>query len=724
MRKSLEYINIIEEKNLVRFKVSTSYREFLNYPERFVYKQKPKKGQVKEAFKVYTCVEEKYGKVIFPKRQASGIYTLSIQEQGKMVYNKLLEYFGTKRITYITDSNQMDDEWFQVAEGSHYKGIFALYDSFRSKNNTSIQSTTGGAKLSKKKKQITTMGEFQEYELTKENGELMFLDDLYVKSDLNTGSFSVMYSIKKTTPRKILIGNETQSNSKDPRGLSLFLMLFNEINKKTLGFKQLSSIRKDKAEEILTKIHSVGLTSLATTYKITLKLKESSNVGKDNKSDTGIIPLAPEDFIMALFDFKRAMDYLYVKACHQANTAGNTEFVRDEEGNLVPRTKIETEKDHRYVFVSADRSAVLYSILLGNPTILTPPVIQSENSKEHKCERGNHYIKLFDPMRAQEQNNANTQAKNVQVQSQAHKENSVQDLSRKLANVTLQNSNAQAQVQDEDYEEEETATKNFEAAATTFQQMIRPTRTSRLNNVAGPSTSKSVQQNAGPFPSPQAQKTDLQIRCEEYIATITANPKAKHLVNPFKTDKKVSNKQHIKKMCEAELLKIEIAKGKQRVKARRPQLPHMQGGANSNDNEIYARSRLRSLLNEEIPIETMDDLDAFGEEGSPFRGFMTYYAKLTPTVTFFWYLTFKSLMFFVFGDEMNRAKSEILQNNNSKVNIPTTPYKPSRTLSLNINTAPMRTSVHLRTLSTNNTPFNATNNKRAQTTYRIKHDAA
>jgi hypothetical protein len=57
------------------------------------------------------------------------------------------------------------------------------------------------------------------------------------------------------------------------------------------------------------------------------------------------------------------------------------------------------------------------------------------------------------------------------------------------------------------------------------------------------------------------------------------------------------------------------------------------------------------ILLEEIPLM---HLDTICETGSPFYTFLSFYSRLTPTINFFWFITYKTLFFMMFGDDMDR----------------------------------------------------------------------
>jgi hypothetical protein len=61
--------------------------------------------------------------------------------------------------------------------------------------------------------------------------------------------------------------------------------------------------------------------------------------------------LNEDQYIQALYDLKRAMDYLPIKACHMANKR--------------------KPMDTTFVYISQDRLAIMYSLLQGCPCLYT-----------------------------------------------------------------------------------------------------------------------------------------------------------------------------------------------------------------------------------------------------------------------------------------------------------------------------------------------------------------
>ena len=706
-------------------------------PEQYLYKRNTKdakKGDLKKDFRVfaYDCLEEKGGKVVYKAKQKTGIYTSDDpMEQGIRVYDQLKKFLRASKITYVTDANSMDKEWFKVSEGSHYAGIFCDYDSYKEKQEKKPEKQNGGNNSNSnddnvfaKKKISYKVEEFQEYGLSKQDGELLFLENLKVKYNRELGEYQIFHRIQNNDEKEINTIAASKPGNKDPKGISLFFILFNEINKKTLGFKQLKSIENKKANDIISHIHDIGMKSLETTYNITLKLKEPAKAAKTNvkpnaenskKEDTGLVPLSPEEFILALFDFKRSMDYLYVKACQSANASA--------------------APNHRYVFVSNDRSACLYSILLGNPTILTPPVVQTEDSEYGPCQRGSHYIVVYDPERPKTNaNNANALATKLGNMNLKRQNNAKQQ------NNTKPKNNADANAEDDDNE---------------IVANIRETA-QRVMGILSPKIQRLEVQDP---------KEYIKKRCEQFRQDLR-DPSSGSLTNPsfginnetpnrfyrstFFDDKGVlkRNKASIlekkKSFCRDIGVQFDenSAAGPSGVTDAKPKNanaplpdPKGKGKAKATAKKTVQKggTNQRTFLDQTIPLT--EDLDNICEPGSPFYVFLHFYGQLSPEMPFFWFIVFETLFYTHFGDDMNRADCQVFEemkaqnaNNNTNprnsnaandanntkntngknTNIARTPYRLSRSTSLlnnttnSANTGSRPVSGMVRALSTNN----------------------
>jgi hypothetical protein len=359
-------------------------------------------------------------------------------------------------------------------------------------------------------------------------------------------------------------------------------MLFDEINRKTFGYKKISSIGKEKKTALLNKIKKIGLQVIEDTYKITLKIDNEANMNSSN-----IIQLQPDEFIKSLFDFKRAMDYLYIKACKSANTPGNKwyKFPGKEDG-FTPDA--EYCKNHKFVFVTGDRSAAAYSIYLGNPTIYTPVIPTTEDAKdEFFCHRGDHLVMIFNPMmKTSPRNNTNAKGNTkVNVINNADEE--------------------------DDADEDDKVLGIF-------------------NNIKNTnSTNAAISSLFGELNITSNVFDTYKKNCETFQAELGKQNK-KRVLNVFK---KGPNKS-LDKVFD----KNKIDETKKECKKF---LNAASGGGNIMNNLSY-----------KIPLNPVINL---AEEGSPFYIFLHFYSQLQDHMTFFWFITYKTIFFICFGDDMDKV---------------------------------------------------------------------
>lgn len=333
------------------------------------------------------------------KEPTSGFYSLCDNEKSKyfsLMIKNFLQLDENTNILYVLDANQLDNKLFKIPDKtSIYVGIFTKYDSYNQKQiGGSGDDEDDEPKPIQKKKLVlppkknkqedvkissvpisTYQKEFQKYELTSKNKELIFLDRLGVYND--NDSYGISYDKGNKKNIQVRIYSERGTG-----GLALFVKILNEINKKTMGPLVL---RPNIKRKLKTKLEEAGIEGLIDRYQISVheydasidqKIKDLIDLGK-TKCDQDIIELVNKrkcelllnqvDFILTLLDFKRAMDYLYVKAAYTANNNNNNPL------NNSPSTSTNPSINHKYIFVSSDRSAISYSINLGVPCILTIP---------------------------------------------------------------------------------------------------------------------------------------------------------------------------------------------------------------------------------------------------------------------------------------------------------------------------------------------------------------
>jgi len=285
--------------------------------------------------------------ISLPKLQSG-----DIDEKREHLKSILCKVLNCSTIVYVVDANALDNKIFEKAI---YRGLFVKYDAAPANTNVAKNVKPTKTTLTKTpnfdEDENIVLPEFQEYALSKASKELLYLDELMVNKEGSEYivSFKVHNSPNKS-PYKIYTDIET--NNKFSKGLGLFVQLINAINENTLGVQKMGKESKDNLKD---KLERLGMQCFMDKYSTTLDMF-SNNTGDS------VLKLGKVDFILALFDFKRAMDYLYVKACHTANT------------NATDMTK-------KFVFVSSDRSAIYYAINLGCPCVLTMPSIKYGSRK-------------------------------------------------------------------------------------------------------------------------------------------------------------------------------------------------------------------------------------------------------------------------------------------------------------------------------------------------------
>ncbi len=255
-----------------------------------------------------------------------------------------------KQLKYIIDANALENQIFDKCK---YEGLFNDYDAvIKCKNTQPDNAEVEFEDLEFSQESIDKI----EYVLEKKKQELILLNRLGAFT-YNT-KYGIYYEYNGVNYRINI-----DENSKDfAQGLSLFVQLINAINEKTLGVQQL---RKPSKEKLRNKLEKLGLEILMLRYSIGI------DMFVNERKPRGILILNKLDFVMALFDFKRSMDYLYVKACDKVNKKAGS--------------------NTKYVFVSSDRSAIFYALNLGCPCILTLPQIKYGDRK------GEQDVILYNP---------------------------------------------------------------------------------------------------------------------------------------------------------------------------------------------------------------------------------------------------------------------------------------------------------------------------------------
>lgn len=266
------------------------------------------------------------------------------------LYNTVRSFYKSKYIKYILDKNRSDNKLFCVEpklvkrltsstlSTSSYMlktiliGKFTEYDNQRiMKQVTPFKNISSFFHIEDEVANNVTY-EYPcmlskvlfDYDISREANELLFFDKVGVSKN------DIYHMI---ADKKYMI--ELRYFSKhDSTGLPLFMKAFVTNERKTT----------------INELEKVTLTTVAKVFKISSNWFDTTNVSKQIKQDVAM--LSPYDYVHALYDLKRAMDYLQVKACVSANE----QCLFDDTTN---------------VYVSSDRLAVLYAMVNNCPAILT-----------------------------------------------------------------------------------------------------------------------------------------------------------------------------------------------------------------------------------------------------------------------------------------------------------------------------------------------------------------
>lgn len=275
----------------------------------------------------------------------------------RTVQNVIQMVLESDNLHFILDANCLDNKIF---DSRVLTGLFVNFDAAPTGNKTQENNNAPlkdleGLDFESQKKRDNDL----KYVLTKADGELVLFDELgaWVES-----VYGIYYRFKNITYRVNLM----KENNAFAKGLSLFVQLINAINEKTLGVQKLGPKTKD---ELQGRLERLGLQIILKKYSIYLEMYK--NVTDESERDS-ILFLERCDFIMALFDLKRAMDYLYVKACFEAN-------------------RKDQKQSRKYVFVSSDKCAIYYALSLGCPCILTSPMTTKGSRK------GEQVMTIYNP---------------------------------------------------------------------------------------------------------------------------------------------------------------------------------------------------------------------------------------------------------------------------------------------------------------------------------------
>jgi hypothetical protein len=505
--------------------------------------------------------ESKYVKVCLGKKNAlEGIYK-NANTSSNQFLNIVKLFYDVDEVYFAYDSNGIENIWM---ENNRYKGVFVDFDSLN--QDAKIKIKKGGMPLGFIDRNYEE--EFQQYKLTKKKHELILFDTISIINKENN------YIVK------LSFGSQTKEIKTENRskGLPMFLKFFDEITKRTLGYKNISTSNFIK-DQLAKGLKKLCLDEFKIMYKITLQELDDS--------EKEYLKLKKEDFIKALFDIKRSMDYLYVKACCTANMreklAANPGFPI----NAKKAINLPNKQEKKFIFVSLDKSAIAYALMLNTPCILTT------------TQGGYKYIELFNPdekfynydeiLDEYSNNNANANAN----------ANTSQRNSARNAKNTLHN------------------TFEYIKQDPHFKELLN-----YLQNIKfiAPNSIK-LGQGATEY------KLD---ECDSWMEQLPSRSKQYAPI--------------MKKICEDYKMQVSKRVGGNNIQK------------NNNTNTELENAHIDDgVMDQQIPL---NDLLSFAEFGSPFYMFLQFYSQLSPSIDFFWFITFKTYFFITYGDMMDKVQEK------------------------------------------------------------------
>jgi hypothetical protein len=260
----------------------------------------------------------------------------------ELLYEQFSNMSGKRFVKYVLDKNQTDDALFcvdpdiinlttnasKIVRGvkpfifkSRYKGLFDDFD-----NNRNRVSQTGVQSEAIKHTADCNHKDHVEYVIRKDDCETLELTEIGVKT---LPSYKLLYSYEDAMDVPI-----TFLNRQSHRGLALFNRAVIELDSIELSTLQHTALR------VIDQVFSLRCDRYADLY--------------DSPSNRRIVSVkwaCPTRFPKALYDLKRAMDYLPVKATKNANLAFS-------------------QHDIQYFYISSDRLAIAYALLQGCPCVL------------------------------------------------------------------------------------------------------------------------------------------------------------------------------------------------------------------------------------------------------------------------------------------------------------------------------------------------------------------
>lgn len=300
-------------------------------------------------FKLPSNYKDKSQEIIFDSLQSKFIiHEEKLDFQDSQLLYDHLKYKFNKNIKYILDVNREDNNLFCI--NSTYKSIFAGkfrdYDNQKSnppfisinsyfKSNAST-SKSGAGKF--KYNCVLNEDKF-DYALTKIEKELFCFDQLGVKF---TKKYFIYHQIEN---KDYIIDLHLFNDSR--RGLPLFIQAFMNYKNHTIDT-----------------INKLALDTILKVFKIKFKGYITDQL------PSKFVELNEDNYILALFDLKRSMDYLQVKAAIIGNNI----------------TSVPEFNNTKIIYVSSDQLSILHAILNNCPCI-------------HTTHEGNklYYLELIEP---------------------------------------------------------------------------------------------------------------------------------------------------------------------------------------------------------------------------------------------------------------------------------------------------------------------------------------
>lgn len=278
------------------------------------------------------------------------IKTISVKNMSNVdLYSHVQEMTHTKYVKYVLDKNCADNNIFCIqpdkvnelvsgnVQGTMqellktiWRGKFYEYDNQNNRYsgtedlNTEIGNIRNYFGIAGDDGKVCILNkDVCNYELEKSKNELLFFDKFGVKK---SGDEYIVFHSVENKDYIVDVGKFPRNSLK---GLSLFLKAFIEEGK------------------TIAELEKITIKTMAKVFKISCSFFDLPDYYRNK-----VLEMNPKYYMYALYDLKRSMDYLQVKACSIANSK-----------NVFENTSC--------VFVSSDRLAMLYSLTNEVPTLLT-----------------------------------------------------------------------------------------------------------------------------------------------------------------------------------------------------------------------------------------------------------------------------------------------------------------------------------------------------------------